>query len=70
LKQEPRVQQLEEALSTPYPALVEMMGRLEGDLMILGIAGKMGITLGMAAVKAIRQAGVSKRVIGASRFSN
>ena len=62
--------QLEEALSTPYPSLVEMMGKLDGDLMILGIAGKMGITLGMAALKAIRLAGVSKRVIGVSRFSN
>ena len=47
-----------------------MMGKLDGDLMILGIAGKMGITLGMAALKAIRLAGVSKRVIGVSRFSN
>ena len=70
MKHETRIMQLEEAISTPCPSLVEMMGRLEGDIMILGIAGKMGITLGMAAVKAVRLAGVNKRVIGISRFSN
>lgn len=61
-------QHLDEAISTPSPALVSMMQRIEGDIMILGIAGKIGITLGMAALKAIRQAGVGKRVIGVSRF--
>jgi nucleoside-diphosphate-sugar epimerase len=70
LKTNTRDQQLDEALSTPCPALVEMMRRIEGDIMILGIAGKIGVTLGMAALKAIRQAGVSKRVIGVSRFSD
>lgn len=65
-----RDQQLDEALSTPCPALVDMMQRIEGDIMILGIAGKIGVTLGMAALKAIRQAGVKKKVIGVSRFSD
>lgn len=60
---------LEIALSEPTPALVDMMGRLEGDIIILGIAGKMGISLGRMAVRAIEAAGVSKRVIGVSRFS-
>lgn len=63
-------QYLDEAISTPSPALISMMQRIEGDIMILGIAGKIGITLGMAALKAIRQAGVAKRVIGVSRFSD
>ncbi len=60
---------LELALSEPTPALVEMMNRLEGDIIILGIAGKMGISLGRMAVRAIEAAGVAKRVIGVSRFS-
>lgn len=60
---------LELALSEPTPALIDMMKRLEGDIIILGIAGKMGISLGRMAVRAIEAAGVSKRVIGVSRFS-
>ena len=47
-----------------------MMQRIEGDIMILGIAGKIGITLGMAALKAIRQAGAVNKIIGVSRFSD
>lgn len=65
-----RIQQLEEAISTPSPALVEMMKKLHGDIMILGIGGKIGVTLGMSALKAVRQAGVNKKVTGVSRFSD
>ena len=62
--------QLEELLSVPSAELVAMMKRLDGDLMILGIAGKMGVTMGRLALRAIREAGVSKRVIGVARFSH
>ncbi len=62
--------ELDELLSRPSPALIAMMKRLDGDIIILGIAGKMGVTLGLAAVRALKEAGVSKRVIGVSRFSN
>lgn len=61
--------QLEELLSTPSADLVGMMKRLEGDIMILGIAGKMGVTMGRLAVRAIREAGVDRKVIGVARFS-
>ena len=37
---------LDELLSQPDVAVVELMKRLEGDLIILGIGGKMGLTLG------------------------
>lgn len=60
---------LELALSEPSSALVDMMRRLEGNIIILGIAGKMGISLGRMAVRAIEAAGVTKHVIGVSRFS-
>ena len=46
-----------------------MMGRLEGDIMILGIAGKIGVSLGLQAMEAIRRAGVDKKIYGVSRFS-
>ncbi len=61
---------LDDALSRPSPALVDMMGRIDGDIVILGIAGKMGVTLGMMALRAVRESGVERRVIGVARFSN
>ena len=64
------VTELEKLLTTPRPELVAMMKRLKGDIMILGVAGKMGVTMAMLAVNAIREAGVAKRVIGVARFSN
>ncbi len=61
---------LEDFLSIPQNETIELMKRLEGDIMVLGIGGKMGPTLGWMAVKAVREAGVSKRVYGVSRFSD
>ena len=60
--------ELEEQLSRPGLELIEMMKRLEGDIMILGIGGKMGPTMGRLAVNAIREAGVNKKVYGVARF--
>ena len=54
------LEKLDAFLSLPHPELVEMMKRLDGDIMILGIAGKMGVTMGMQAVEAIKAAGVDK----------
>lgn len=62
--------ELDELLSEPQSATVEMMRRMEGDFMVLGIGGKMGPTLGRMIVKALRAAGVSRRVYGVSRFSD
>ena len=36
--------ELENFLAVPAPGLIEMMKRLDGDIMILGVAGKMGGT--------------------------
>ena len=41
------VEKLDAFLSIPHEGVVEMMKRLPGDIMILGIAGKMGVTMGM-----------------------
>ena len=60
---------LEQLLARPAEGLTEMMKRLDGDIIILGIAGKMGVSMGMQAVEAIRLAGVDKKVYGVSRFS-
>ncbi|MFO0808388.1 MAG: NAD(P)-dependent oxidoreductase [Gemmataceae bacterium] len=60
---------LDDLLSEPPPAVVETMGRLTGDLIVLGVAGKMGPSLARMAKRASDAAGVRRRVIGVSRFS-
>lgn len=61
--------ELDELMSRPDSALEDWARRLEGDLMILGIAGKMGATVGRMARRALDAAGLDTRVIGVSRFS-
>ena len=61
---------IEHALSEPSPGAVETMARLNGDLLILGVGGKMGPTLAMMAQRACAKAGVEKRIIGVARFSD
>jgi len=61
---------LKDLLAQPSDALVKMMKEIEGDILILGIGGKIGPTLGRMAINAIHEAGVDKRVTGVSRFSN
>lgn len=61
---------LEEKLLTPDQALIEDMKRLEGDIMILGVGGKMGPGLAILAKQALTAAGKNNAVIGVSRFSD
>ena len=70
LKVEPirSVRALDERLSTPSAQLVEFMKRLKGDLLILGVGGKVGPTLAQLAVRAIEAAGAKKNVIGVDFF--
>ena len=63
-------EQLEEVMSRPTPEVVEAMGEMTGDLLILGVGGKMGPTLAKLAKRAIDKSGSGKRVIGVSRFSS
>lgn len=63
-------EQLEELLSRPSHEAAELFGQLEGDLIFLGIAGKMGPSLAHMAARACESAGVKKRIIGVSRFSS
>ena len=64
------VKELENLMTVPSAALIEDMKRIEGNIMILGIGGKMGPTLAIMAKNAIDEAGLDKKVIGVSRFSN
>lgn len=64
------VEQLELILSEPTPQVVETLAKLDGDLLILGVAGKMGPTLARMAKRAYEMAGLKNRkVIGVARFS-
>jgi len=62
--------ELEMRLSEPTSGVVETLRRLDGDLILLGVGGKMGPTLARMAKRASDQAGVQRRVIGVSRFSS
>jgi nucleoside-diphosphate-sugar epimerase len=64
------VAELEDLLSEPTPGAVEAMRRLNGDLMLLGAGGKMGPTLARMARRASDAAGVRRRVLAVSRFSD
>jgi nucleoside-diphosphate-sugar epimerase len=64
------VEQLEDLLSEPTPGVVETMARLDGDVLVLGVGGKMGPTLARMARRASEMAGVTRRIIGVSRFSS
>ncbi|RAP77768.1 NAD-dependent epimerase/dehydratase family protein [Paenibacillus montanisoli] len=63
------VEQLEAKLAEPSDALIQDIKQIEGDILLLGAGGKMGPSLARLLINAIRIAGVSKRVIGVSRFS-
>jgi nucleoside-diphosphate-sugar epimerase len=62
---------LEAALATPTAALVEDLGRTEGDLVVLGAGGKMGPSLCMLARRALDEAGRrQRRVLAVSRWTD
>lgn len=60
------VEHLEDFMSMPSQALIDDLAALEGDIAILGVAGKMGVTLARMA----KRAAPNKRIIGVARFSD
>ena len=56
---------LEELMSRPSPQLVDALRQAPGDILVLGVGGKMGPTLARMA----RRADPARRVIGVARFS-
>jgi nucleoside-diphosphate-sugar epimerase len=57
---------LDDLLCRPSQALIDDLGRVDGDIMVLGVAGKMGPTLAGLAKAALPD----RRVIGVARFSD
>jgi nucleoside-diphosphate-sugar epimerase len=64
------VKELEDRLSEPSEGVIDTLGRLEGDLVLLGAGGKMGPSLARMARRASDAAGVRRRVLAVSRFSD
>jgi nucleoside-diphosphate-sugar epimerase len=60
-------EQLDDLLSEPGRELIEMFARTDGDILFLGITGKIGPSLAMMAARACERAGVKKRIMGVSR---
>ena len=56
-------------LLQPSDDLVTDIAGIDGDIIILGVGGKMGPGLANVAKQAIAKAGISKKVIGVARFS-
>lgn len=61
--------QLETLLSEPSPAVISALERLDSDLLILGVGGKMGPTLARMAVRALEALQSPYQVYGVARFS-
>jgi nucleoside-diphosphate-sugar epimerase len=61
--------QLEDFLSEPNAQDIACMGRLPGDVIVLGAGGKMGPSLARRIRRAADAAGRMRRVIAVSRFS-
>lgn len=61
------VEELEDRLSRPSPALIADLATLEGDVLVLGAGGKLGPSLVRLALRAVEG---RKSVIAVSRFSD
>ncbi len=64
------IARLERDLTEPTTELVEAMRRLEGNLLVLGAAGKMGPTLCRLAHRASAEAGAQRTIWAVSRFAD
>ncbi|SDS75432.1 NAD-dependent epimerase/dehydratase family protein [Microlunatus soli] len=64
------VEDLERRLAEPSPGLITDLAALDGDLLVLGAAGKLGPSLVRLALAGIAKAGTGATVYAASRFGS
>src|SRR5689334_12341828 len=62
--------ELEDLLAEPNEQDVDALRKVDGDILILGVGGKMGPSLARRAVRALHAARSKRHVIGVSRFSS
>jgi nucleoside-diphosphate-sugar epimerase len=60
------VEHLEDVMTAPPPELVSELAQVEGDIIVLGIGGKIGPTLARMA----KRVAPDRRVVGVARFSD
>ncbi|MEO6868202.1 MAG: NAD-dependent epimerase/dehydratase family protein [Ginsengibacter sp.] len=63
-------EELEQKILQPSDQLLEDIAAIEGDILLLGIGGKMGPGMARLAKQAIKITGSYKKIIGVSRFSD
>ena len=63
------IDKIYQQLLGPSDELVSEIAALDGDILILGVGGKMGPDLARLAKAAVNKSGSRKKVIGVSRFS-
>jgi hypothetical protein len=64
------IEELEDHLSRPTEADAAAMSALNGDVLILGVGGKMGPSLSCLARRAADLGGAQVRIVAVARFSN
>jgi dTDP-4-dehydrorhamnose reductase len=63
------IKSLYKELLQPSPVLISDIAKIDGDILILGVGGKMGPSLARLAKQSIDLAATNKKIIGVSRFS-
>lgn len=63
-------EQLEELISRPSSEVIEMFSRIKGDIIFLGVSGKIGVSLARMARRACEESGIKKRIAGVDRFDD
>src|SRR3712207_5993861 len=61
---------VDELLSRPTPGVLKTLKRIKGDVLVLGVGGKMGPTLAQMIRRTWDQLGRQEKVIGVARFSD
>lgn len=64
------LKKIEEQLTRPSADLVRDVKKIKGDFILLGIGGKMGVSMGKLLVDALKEVGSDAKVYGVSRFSD
>ncbi|MEG6589041.1 MULTISPECIES: NAD-dependent epimerase/dehydratase family protein [Paenibacillus] len=64
------ISELEQRLSEPSDRLIRDLTQLDGDVLILGVGGKMGPSLAKLLARGLAAAGKTMKVTGVSRFSS
>lgn len=64
------ITELEAALTVPTPEVIEDVAKLTGDIVVLGVGGKVGPSVAGMAARAVAEAGTGATVYGVARFSD